>query len=209
DLLRYTSEHHADNETLREALRLTQNFLTHLSMIHTEAMFPAQERPQRHLVRNSFIVELVEGHRKLRHLFLFNDVIVCAKYKPTGRSEKFTFEVKWYISLHDIAVMPDTGPETLRESNPPNLVALKSQASTVRDQLRRMESQVDNKGVSRMNMARSEKSRKKLAELEAQLVLASPNLPFRISKRNGSIHTFLITSEYERDQWGEAIKVLQ
>lgn len=41
----------------------------------------AQDRPQRHLVRNSFIVELVEGHRKLRHLFLFNDVIVCAKYK--------------------------------------------------------------------------------------------------------------------------------
>ena len=60
-----------------------------------------------------------------------------------------------------------------------------------------------------MNMARNEKNRKKLAELEAQLVLASPNLPFRISKRNGSIHTFLITSEYERDQWGEAIKVLQ
>lgn len=44
----------------------------------------AQERPQRHLVRNSFIVELVEGHRKLRHLFLFNDVIVCAKYKVSN-----------------------------------------------------------------------------------------------------------------------------
>ncbi|XP_066963866.1 active breakpoint cluster region-related protein isoform X1 [Macrobrachium rosenbergii] len=209
DLLKYTSEHHPDHETLREALRLTQNFLTHLSMLHTEAMFPAQDRPQRHLVRNSFIVELVEGHRKLRHLFLFNDVIVCAKYKPTGRSEKFTFEVKWYISLHDIAVLNDSGPETLKESNPPNIVALKSQASTVRDQLRRMENIADNKGVSRMNQARNEKNRKKLAELEAQLVLASPNLPFRISKRNGSIHTFLITSEYERDQWGEAIKVLQ
>lgn len=46
--------------------------------------FQAQDRPQRHLVRNSFIVELVEGHRKLRHLFLFNDVIVCAKYKVSG-----------------------------------------------------------------------------------------------------------------------------
>ncbi|KAG7160618.1 Active breakpoint cluster region-related protein-like [Homarus americanus] len=208
DLLKYTPEHHSDHETLREALRLTQNFLTHLSMVHTETMFPAQDRPQRHLVRNSFIVELVEGHRKLRHLFLFNDVIVCAKYKPTGRSEKFTFEVKWYISLHDIVVLNDSGPETLKESNPPNLVSLKSQASTVRDQLRRVDNMGD-KGAGRMNIARNEKQRKKLAELEAQLVLASPNLPFRISKRAGSVHTFLISSEYERDQWGEAIQVLQ
>lgn len=61
----------------------------------------------------------------------------------------------------------------------------------------------------RLNMVRNEKQRKKLAELEAQLVLASPNLPFRISKRAGSVHTFLISSEYERDQWGEAIQVLQ
>ncbi|XP_047494680.1 active breakpoint cluster region-related protein-like isoform X1 [Penaeus chinensis] len=212
DLLKYTSENHPDHETLKEALKLTQNFLTHLSMIHTEAMFPAQDRPQRHLVRNSFIVELVEGHRKLRHLFLFNDVIVCAKYKvsgaPTGRSEKFTFEVKWYISLHDIAVLNDSGPETLKESNPPNLVSLKSQASTIRDQLRRIDN-MGEKGASRMNQARNEKHRKKLAELEAQLVLASPNLPFRISKRAGPVHTFLLTSEYERDQWGEAIQVLQ
>lgn len=73
--------------------------------------------------------------------------------KPTGRSEKFTFEVKWYISLHDIVVMNDSGPETLKEANPPNLVSLKSQASTVRDQLRRHETAVaDNKVVSNIQM---------------------------------------------------------
>ncbi|XP_076037677.1 rho GTPase activating protein at 1A [Oratosquilla oratoria] len=209
DLLKYTPETHPDHETLREALRLTQSFLTRLSMMHTEAMFPAPERPQRHLVRNSFIVELVDGHRKLRHIFLFNDVFVCAKYKPTNRAEKFTFEVKWYISLHDIVVFTDGGPETLRESSPPNLVALKSQASTVRDQLRRQESLAESKGGSRVGVARNEKHRKKLAEVEAQLVLASPNLPFRIAKRAGPVHTFLLASEYERDQWGEAIHVLQ
>lgn len=67
--------------------------------------------------------------------------------QPTGRSEKFTFEVKWYISLHDIAVLNDSGPETLKESNPPNLVSLKSQASTIRDQLRRIDN-MGEKGVS-------------------------------------------------------------
>lgn len=55
--------------------------------------------------------------------------------------------MKWYISLHDIAVLNDSGPETLKESNPPNLVSLKSQASTIRDQLRRLDS-MGEKGVS-------------------------------------------------------------
>lgn len=39
------------------------------------------EKGVRKLVKNSFIVELHDGTRKLRHLFLFNDVLVCAKYK--------------------------------------------------------------------------------------------------------------------------------
>ena len=51
-------------------------------------MLQRSERMQRHVVKNSFIVEMVDNHRKLRHLFLFNDVMVCAKYKvrsPTYR----------------------------------------------------------------------------------------------------------------------------
>lgn len=81
DLLKYTPLSHPDHKTLSEALELTQSFLDEFNMIHTKAMFPAADRAQRRLVRNSFIVELADGHRKLRHLFLFNDVIACAKYK--------------------------------------------------------------------------------------------------------------------------------
>lgn len=81
DLLKYTPVSHPDHKTLSEALELTQCFLDEFNMIHTKAMFPAADRAQRRLVRNSFIVELADGHRKLRHLFLFNDVIACAKYK--------------------------------------------------------------------------------------------------------------------------------
>ena len=44
----------------------------------------------------------VEGVRKLRHLFLFNDVLVCAKYKAANRGEKFTFQLKWHIPLSEV-----------------------------------------------------------------------------------------------------------
>lgn len=35
----------------------------------------------RQLLRDSFMVELVEGARKLRHVFLFTDLLLCAKLK--------------------------------------------------------------------------------------------------------------------------------
>lgn len=60
-----------------------------------------------------------------------------------------------------------------------------------------------------------EKQRKKLAELEGQLVLASPNLVFRVGARapGGSAlqrqHIFFLSSEYERTQWIDSIHALQ
>lgn len=35
----------------------------------------------RQLLKDTFMVELVEGARKLRHIFLFTDVLLCAKLK--------------------------------------------------------------------------------------------------------------------------------
>lgn len=94
-----------------------------------------------------------------------------------------------------------------RESSPPNIVALKSAASTVRDQLLWEEraSAIERQRRS----SRSEKHRKKLADLEAQLVLASPNLVFRVGNRTSRVYTFFLSSEFERTQWIEAVHALQ
>ena len=107
-----------------------QELVTDYNTKHARELFPHQEQHQRHLVKNSFIVELSEGQRKLRHLFLFNDVLVCAKYKasgsgnhpPTGgvavgrHQEKFTFQLKWYIPLEHVS-----GFWFLKRPNPPNV----------------------------------------------------------------------------------------
>ena len=87
-----------------------------------------QDKTQRRLVKESFIIESCDSKRKLRHLILFNDIIVCAKYRPSTRSvgrflgflslrffnknlisftenrQKFTFDVKWYAHLSDVTV---------------------------------------------------------------------------------------------------------
>lgn len=55
-----------------------------------------------------------------------------------------------------------------------------------------------------------DKHRKKLADLEAQLVLASPNLVFKIkSTATGKIMTFFLSSDYEKYQWTESILSLK
>lgn len=38
----------------------------------------------RQLVKDGFLVEMAEGTRKLRHVFLFTDVLLCAKLKKTA-----------------------------------------------------------------------------------------------------------------------------
>ncbi|CAG9786811.1 unnamed protein product [Diatraea saccharalis] len=219
DLIKYTPASHPDHAMLTDALNMTQHFLDEFNIIQTKSMFPNADRAQRRLVKNSFIVELADGHRKLRHLFLFNDVIACAKYKASGR-DKFTFELKWFIPLPDIVVVEEESAvgnaNDTRETSPANIVALKSQASTVRDLILAEErASHDDKKIRIGGRGGAEKNRKKLAELEGQLVLASPNLVFRVGARApGSSalqrqHVFFLSSEYERTQWIDSIHALQ
>ena len=74
---------------------------------------------------------------------------------------------------------PSTEP---KETKPANLVLLKTNASSLRDGILRAEKEDEWRGKnSRVgNNKNTEKQRKNLAELEAQLVLASPNLLFQV-----------------------------
>ncbi|XP_017775840.1 PREDICTED: active breakpoint cluster region-related protein isoform X2 [Nicrophorus vespilloides] len=212
DLLKYTPDSSPDYNSFCEALEITQKFLDQFNMIQTKSMFPANDRAQRRLVKNSFIVEFVENSRKLRHLFLFNDVIACAKYKvlfqSSGRNEKYTFELKWFIPVEEILILEESTANP-HEVPTTELVSLKSQASNTRDNLRQDEKVGEDK-KSRLGRGSTDKLRKRLLELESQLVLVSPNLIFRIKHRNQpKQYTFFLSSEFERTQWVETIKTLQ
>uniref|UniRef100_W4VRB6 Putative rho gtpase activating protein at 1a n=1 Tax=Corethrella appendiculata TaxID=1370023 RepID=W4VRB6_9DIPT len=206
DLLNQTPDTHPDYQPLRQAQKIIRNFLSEFNVVQTKSLFPSDDKALRRLVKNSFIVELADGHRKLRHLFLFNDVIACAKYRAFGR-DRFEFELKWFIPLKDILICEESSNDP-KETSPINIVQLKSQACTVRDQI--MLDEKDEK-LKRSNGSRAgDKHRKKLADLEAQLVLASPNLVLKISnKGTGKTMTFFLSSDFERTQWIDSILTLQ
>ncbi|XP_055915254.1 uncharacterized protein LOC129948324 isoform X2 [Eupeodes corollae] len=206
DLLNETPPNHPDHQALRQAQKTIHAFLKQFNVVNQR--LPSESNKNlRRMVKNSFIVELVDGHRKLRHLFLFNDVIACAKHKGSGR-DRLEYELKWFIPLKDVATYEEDASSDFKESSPANILQLKTQACTVRDQIL-LEEKDDKK--SRANGLRSgDKYRRKLADLESQLVLASPNLVFRIgNKVTNKTMTFFLSSDFERTQWIESIKSLK
>ncbi|XP_036318083.1 active breakpoint cluster region-related protein isoform X2 [Rhagoletis pomonella] len=207
DLLRETPPNHPDHQPLRQAHKTIHLFLKQFNVVN-QRLPTESNKNLRRMVKNSFIVELVDGHRKLRHLFLFNDVIACAKYKASGR-DRIDYELKWFIPLKDVIVYEEADASAdLKESSPANILQLKTQACTVRDQL--LLEEKDEKGRKSNGLRSGDKYRRKLADLESQLVLASPNLVFRIGNRatNKTI-TFFLSSDFERTQWNESIMSLK
>lgn len=62
-------------------------------------------RPQvRQLVKDGFLVEVSEGTRKLRHVFLFTDLLLCAKMKKTAVGYENVFPLN---SLSFTVVVPN------------------------------------------------------------------------------------------------------
>lgn len=238
DLINETPTTHPDYKPLIQAQKMMHKLLSEFNVVQNKN---AEDKALRRLVKNSFIVELADGHRKLRHLFLFNDVIACAKYKASGR-DRFEFELKWFIGLKDIFIPTDdsalntsgngdnyapsasnmlsgiapsssgilvgNGGAEAKENNPVNILSLKSQASTVRDLI--LQEERDDKKHKSYSSRSMDKYRKKLHDIEAQLVLALPNLIFRLgNKTTNKISTFFLSSQFECDQWIDAIINLQ
>jgi len=116
--------------------------------------------------------------------------------------------LKWYIPLSEILIVEEPSSEP-KETRPANLVALKTAASSIRDNIMQAEKEEEWRGRGRGGGKNIEKLRRNLAELEAQLVLASPHLLFQVSSKSGKTFSIFLSSEYERSQWVEALKILQ
>ncbi|GCC41391.1 hypothetical protein chiPu_0025226, partial [Chiloscyllium punctatum] len=83
DLLKHTPTQHPDYPLLQDALRISQNFLSSINeeISDRHAHMTLAKGENRQLVRDGFIVEVSEGSRKLRHVFLFTDLLLCGKLK--------------------------------------------------------------------------------------------------------------------------------
>uniref|UniRef100_A0A8C4Z053 Breakpoint cluster region protein n=1 Tax=Gadus morhua TaxID=8049 RepID=A0A8C4Z053_GADMO len=202
DLLKHTPACHPDHALLQDALRISHNFLSSINEEITprRQSMTVKKGENRQLLRDRFMVELVEGSRKLRHVFLFTDLLLCTKLKkqPAGKAQQY--ECKWYIPLADLAfhTIDDAESTTIPLVQDEEIDAMKFRISQIKNDIQREKRSA--KGLKLL-----ERLRKKLAEQESLLLLTSPNMAFRVANRNGKGFTFLISSDYERAEWRELV----
>ncbi|NWX84169.1 BCR protein, partial [Nothoprocta ornata] len=207
DLLKHTPATHPDHPLLQDALRISQNFLSSINEEITprRQSMTVKKGEHRQLLKDSFMVELVEGARKLRHVFLFTDLFLCAKLKKQIGGKSQQYDCKWYIPLTDLSFQMVDECEAV--PNIPlvpdeELDAMKIKISQIKNDIQREKRA--NKGSKVI-----ERLKKKLSEQESLLLLMSPNMAFRVHNRNGKSYTFLISSDYERAEWRENIREQQ
>ncbi|KAJ3605512.1 hypothetical protein NHX12_027558 [Muraenolepis orangiensis] len=183
---KYSLENHP---LLQDALRISQNFLSSINEESTprRQSMTVKKGENRQLLKDGFMVELVEGTRKLRHVFLFTDLLLCAKLKK---------------QLGGFQGPEETEPLTIPQVPDEELDAMKVKISHLRSEIQREKRA--NKGSKVI-----ERLRKKLSEQESMLLLTSPSMALRAYNRGGKSYTFLTSSDYERAEWREMIKEQQ
>jgi len=208
DLIKYTPSSHSDYDTLQKILQLAQSFLDNFEHVPNKD----NSDNQRYLAKQGLIVEKVGSVRKLRHIFLFNDVIVCAKPKFSVK-QKTGFEPKWYIPLKDLTLDDRVSLEEeklLADYQQQELETLQKKVSELQNEFKtEMKQTKGNTGSEAQrnwsfhNRSRNiEKIRKKLIEQQAAMIKASPRLLFRIHNRKfNRSYTLLMASDYERSNW--------
>uniref|UniRef100_A0A672HH09 ABR activator of RhoGEF and GTPase n=1 Tax=Salarias fasciatus TaxID=181472 RepID=A0A672HH09_SALFA len=193
DLLKHTPKDHPDFPLLQDALRISQNFLSSINEEidprRTAVTTPKGEARQ--LVKDGFLVEVSESSRKLRHVFLFTDLLLCAKMKKTAVGRHQQYECKWYIPLADLTF------QTLDDSDscPSIQVLPEHEIEEMKSKISALKSDIQKEKKAPKGQSRVERLRKKMNEQESWLLLHS--------------YLFLLSSDYERSEWKESIQKLQ
>uniref|UniRef100_A0A8C2KAT4 Si:dkey-91m11.5 n=1 Tax=Cyprinus carpio TaxID=7962 RepID=A0A8C2KAT4_CYPCA len=188
DLLKHTPSSHPDLPLLQDALRISQNFLSSINEEITprRQSMTVKKGENRQLLRDQFMVELVEGARKLRHVFLFTDLLLCAKLKKQTGGKGQQYDCKWYIPLADVTFQTIDESESSPVPQIPEeeLDAMKVKISQIKNEIQR--EKVD-----------------KWIRYSSEMLFFSklPALLFG--------YTFLISSDYEREEWREIIREQQ
>uniref|UniRef100_A0A673B9K2 BCR activator of RhoGEF and GTPase n=1 Tax=Sphaeramia orbicularis TaxID=375764 RepID=A0A673B9K2_9TELE len=184
DLLKHTPSSHPDHPLLQDALRISQNFLSSINEESTprRQSMTVKKGENRQLLKDSFMVEMVEGARKLRHVFLFTDLLLCAKLKKQIGGKSQQYDSKWYIPLTELTFQgpEEAEPLTIPQVPDEELDAIKVKISHLRSEIQREKRA--NKGSKVID-----RLRKKLSEQESLLLLMSPSMPLRLYNKNGKV----------------------
>ncbi|KAM6949536.1 active breakpoint cluster region-related protein [Aplochiton taeniatus] len=202
DLLKTTPEEHMDHSVLQEALRLSQSFLSGVNETsHCRREVTLTHGMRRKLMRDGFVVDVCEGERHLRHLFLYTDLLLCVKLKVGTKGKQAQYRFCWYMPL--AALRTHWAPKLERSAN----AHLRLHA--MRAKMFLLKHEQSHTGASRGLVYRTlERGKKKLEQMELLLLTHSPVHQLELHSPSGKSHTVLLSSLHELEEWREAIDKL-
>jgi hypothetical protein len=124
ELLKHTDPLHQDYHSLKDALERVQRVAEIINerkrdserfneLIQVQGKITGAPitiaQPERTLLKEGDLIELADGgKRKLRHVFLFNDTLICTQLQKSRFTvaEKVTYEYRWMVLLADCTIGP-------------------------------------------------------------------------------------------------------
>ncbi|XP_071371394.1 active breakpoint cluster region-related protein isoform X1 [Centroberyx affinis] len=198
DVLQTTPVEHGDHTALQEALRLSRSFLSGVnegSQCKREVTLSHGMRRQ--LMRDGFVVDVCEGERNLRHLFLYTDLLLCTKLKAVAKGKQAQYRFCWYLPLAGLRLRWAADQEGPADTHL-RIHTIRTKMYLLRQQLRQH---------VRGSRGLAARSRKKLQQMELLLLTHSPVHRLELHSPSGKSHC-LLSSLYELDEWREAIHKL-
>lgn len=199
DLWKHTPPAHPDSITLQEALRLSSSFLSGVnerSQCKQAVMLSRGERRQ--LMRDGFVVDVCESGHNLRHLFLYTDMLLCAKLTNAGRQAQYRF--CWYLPLVGLKL------HWTAEHLPSSEYQMKISKTRAKMYQLKQALQQHMKG-SKGSVSRAvDRLRRKLEECEIWLLTNTPSFTLELHSTSGKSHIVRLFSLYDLNEWKDAIE---
>ncbi|XP_072043988.1 active breakpoint cluster region-related protein-like isoform X2 [Amphiura filiformis] len=222
DLLKRTPQSHEDYGILYQVHEKTKKFMAQVDMA-TKDVNP-NIKHKRQVKKQSYLVEFHDGERKIRHVLLYSDLIICAKEKTSSGmfQSRAQYDCQWYMPITELSLTPNEHSEPeqkITQMSDTELDGLKKEISDLKASIRRdldpnvgspsspplLRSSRRSSKQNRALLRNVAQNKKKLGELEAILILQSPKMSFHLYHHQGKTYTFLLSSDYERSDWKEAI----
>ncbi|TRY85551.1 hypothetical protein DNTS_017173, partial [Danionella cerebrum] len=199
DLWKHTPPDHPDRIKLQESLRLSSSFLSGVnerSQCKQPVMLSKGERRQ--LIRDGFVVDVCENGHNLRHLFLYTDMLLCAKLTSAGRQAHYRF--CWYLPLVGLKLTWTSEPLPSSESQ--------TKMNKTRGKMFQLNQALQQHGKGgKSSVSRAvDRLRRKLEECEIWLLTNTPSFTLNLHSTSGKSHTIRMLSLYNLTEWKEAIE---
>ncbi|XP_039996245.1 active breakpoint cluster region-related protein isoform X3 [Xiphias gladius] len=201
DLLKTTPMEHGDYIALQEALRLSRSFLSGVNeSSRCKREVTLSHGMRRQLMRDGFVVDVSDGERSLRHIFLYTDLLLCTRFKHATKGKQDQYRFCWYLPLAGLKLCWVADQERSSDAQ--------LRLDAIRTKMYLLRQQLEQQAKGSRGMILAARSRKKLEQMELMLLIHSPVYRLELHSPSGKSHALLLSSLYELEEWRRAIHKL-